>query len=134
MEKEIKKYRDKSKYDYSCSEAILHAANDYYNLNLSEESFHMMAPFSGGMFEKEVCGIVTGCVSVLGILFTKNVAHTSDTLREAVIEFKKEFKNNFQKLDCASLLDSYRDEIVGCDNMIIHGGSILKQIVEKYNK
>ena len=37
-------------YNYNCSETLIHAANEYYGLNLDEESMKMMSGFGGGMF------------------------------------------------------------------------------------
>lgn len=128
----IRKYRDKSNYDLSCSESIIYAANEYYELNLPKEALYMMAPFSGGLFEKELCGIITGCVAVLGILFTNGVAHKSEILEKAVIEFKSAFKEKYGTSSCNTLYEDYRDEIVGCDNLIYDGVILLQEIVTKY--
>ena len=87
MEQQIRKFRDKNKYDLSCSETMIYAANEKYNLGLTESHFHMMAPFSGGMYEGQTCGILTGAIAVLGILFTDHVSHNSPLLNDEVIEF-----------------------------------------------
>lgn len=133
MEQYIKKYRTE-KYDYSCSETILRAANDCYNLHLEESHFRMMAPFSGGLFEKELCGIVSASISVLGILFTNHVAHDSILLQEAVIEYKKRFKEQFSSMDCSLLMDRHRHPETGCTDLIIEGGSLLHEIVTLYQE
>lgn len=134
MKKTILKYRDKAKYDFSCSETILHAANEYYHLNLSDDAFKMMAPFSGGMLEGEVCGILTGAIAVLGILFTEEVAHTSSTLRSAVLEYKQLFKERFGSQTCLTLVQTKRDHISGCTDFVVEGAMLLEEVISRYGK
>ena len=134
MKEIILKYRDKNIYDFSCSETILKAATDYYNLNLDDSSFKMMAPFSGGMYEGEVCGILTGAIAVLGILFTEGVSHTSQVLREAVIDYKSEFKKRFSSKECSILIQTKRDEFNGCSDFIVEGAELLVEVVKKYGE
>lgn len=131
MKNTTRKYRNKEKYDLSCSEAIIYAANDKYDLGLTEREFNMLAPFSGGMMEGETCGIVTASISVLGILLTDGVSHNSPLLKEAVIEYKTKFREKYKTTNCLSLIETERDE-TGCDTLIIEASELLDEVIEKY--
>lgn len=133
MRKTIMKYQDRRNYDYSCSETILRSSNEYYGLGLNENSFKMMAPFSGGMFEGDLCGIMSAAVSVLGILYTDGVAHTSPILVEVVTTYKHRFKGLFGSMECNELVETKRDPVSGCGNLIIDGGILLVEIVEEFD-
>lgn len=130
----ILKYKDTSKYDYSCSETILRSSNDYFGLELDEKAFKMMAPFSGGMFERDLCGIMSAAVSVLGIIYTTGVAHTSPVLVEAVTLYKKRFKEILGSMNCGVLVETKRDPLVGCNNIIVEGGMLLADVVNIIDK
>ncbi len=132
MKELIEKYRDINQYDLSCSEAIIYAANDKYNLNLSSDALKMMAPFSGGMYEKDTCGIITGSLSVLGIMLTDKNSHNSPILQEAVLEYKNQFRKTFEQTDCDYLYGIHRNEFTGCNPLIINGGIILETVINKY--
>jgi len=134
MEKLIAKYRDEALYDLSCSEAIIYAANEKYDLGLTESHFKMMAPFSGGMYEGEICGVVTGAIAVLGIIYTDKVSHNSPVLKEIVIEYKTRFKELLGSRICDTLMETQRDEINGCNSIIVQGGMLLQEIIVKYDK
>lgn len=134
MEKLLVKYRDKSKYDLSCSETIIYAANEKYNLGLTESHFHMMAPFSGGMYERETCGILTGAIAVLGVLYTDSVSHNSPLLQEIVLDYKTRFNKRFGCKICDTLIENHRDEIDGCDDLIIQGGKLLEEVIQEYGQ
>lgn len=133
MKEIVLKYRDKTHYDYSCSETMIVAANEYYQLNLSEDTFKMMSPFSGGMLEGETCGVLTGAIAVLGILFTEGVAHTSDKLYNAVIDYKTQFNRRFSSKECV-VLKELKPQQEGCTNLVVQGALLLDEIVKKYGK
>lgn len=133
MKKIISKYKGPV-YDYSCSEAILHAANEKYNLYLDENCFKMVAPFSGGLLTEDICGILTASITVLGLIFTNKVAHQSPLLKEATVEYIKMFKEELNSTNCFTLKSMYRDDFVGCKSIIIQGAEILEKVIEKYEK
>lgn len=121
-------------FDYSCSEAILHAADEFYDLRLDENCFKMVAPFSGGFLTEDVCGILTASLTVLGIIYTDGVAHKSDILALATKEYITRFKNELKSTNCFNLKEMFRDDVSGCLGIIIKGGTILEEIIEKYGK
>ena len=47
LEENVKKYYQSG---YNCSETLLHACNETYQLDISEEDMKIMAGFGGGMF------------------------------------------------------------------------------------
>ncbi|QVK20101.1 C_GCAxxG_C_C family protein [Mycoplasmatota bacterium] len=119
-------------YDLSCSEMILHAANEKWNLKLNDSNFKMVAPFSGGFYTEDVCGIVTACLCVLGILFTDGVAHQSSVMKDSVSEFIALFNERLSTINCKVLKKSYRDEQFGCRDIIVEGGVILEEVVNNH--
>ena len=132
MQKELRKYWNKENYNLSCSETMIYAANEFYNLLLDEKAFKMMSGFSGGMFEGETCGVVTGGIAVISILLTKENKANSPELKDAIVEFKQRFKNELKSQDCLPLKDLYADEITGCGSLIYAGGKILEEVIAKY--
>lgn len=129
MREILEKYSDTNYYDLSCSEKIIRSANEFYKLGLTDNAFKMMAPFSGGMYEGEACGIMTASISVLGILYTDGVSHTSPVLREAVVLFKQKFRSVFGSTMCDTIVATKRDEVTGCTNLIIEGGILLEATI-----
>jgi C_GCAxxG_C_C family probable redox protein len=124
----VKKYYGE-KYDLNCSETILYAANEEYDLNLSKETFKTMAAFGGGMAIEATCGVITGAICVLGILFTKERAHESDYVKTLTQEFIEKFKEQCKVLNCDELKASYRNDEIRCLNIVEKGAVILDNIV-----
>lgn len=127
----MKKYRDKSRYDLSCSETMIYTANEAYNLNLDKKTLKALAPFSGGMWTENACGTLTGALAILGILFTDGTAHNSEHLKELVIEFQEKFNEKLKDKQCSILKPMYRTEDQGCNYIIYTAGELLDEIVKR---
>lgn len=127
----IIKYKS-GNYDLSCSEAILYASNDRYNLGLDKTHFHMMAPYSGGMYTEDTCGIVTASLAVIGILFTNDVAHKTDNLKEITQRLIERINSELSSINCFDLKEKHRSETTGCTGIIIRGAQILEEVISEY--
>lgn len=133
MKNLVSKYRNKDLFGFNCSETMVYAANEHYNLGLSKNGLKMAAGFGGGIFEKHLCGIVSGAICVLGIMFKGKTLNDENLLEITVNEFKSEFRSKYDKLECNYLLDNYYSEEKGCNDMIVHAAEMLTTIIDKYN-
>lgn len=126
----VKKYYGK-RYDLNCAETILYAANEAYDLNLQKETFKAMAAFGGGMAIESTCGVITGAIAVLGIVFTKERAHESDRVKILTQEFIEKFKKECNSINCDELKILHRNEEIKCLNIIEKGAIILEEIINR---
>ena len=126
----INKYYTKE-YDFNCSEVMMYAASDEYNMNLKSETFKTMASFGGGMGIESVCGAISGSLAVIGILFTKQRAHEGDTVKKLCQEFFEKFEERLGTNNCTELKVKYRKEDIGCKVMIEAAAEILDEIVTR---
>lgn len=130
----VKKYREE-KYDLNCAESIMYAANEEYDLNLSKETLKVMSGFGGGMGIGDVCGVITGAVGVIGVMFTEVSGHKSPRINEMSQEFISNFKSKLGYSKCDDLKKEYTN-VKRCTLMIETGIEILEEIIlkEKQNK
>lgn len=126
----VKKFYSEE-YDLNCSETMLYAANEEYNLNLTKETFKIMAAFGGGMAVGSTCGVITGAISVFGLLFTEDRAHESDRVKLLTAEFIENFINECSTENCLKLKEKYRDEDTRCFKIIEKGAIILDTIIKR---
>lgn len=117
-------------YDLNCAECIMYAANEEYNLNLSEETLKVMAGFGGGMATGDVCGVITGSIGVIGAMFTEVSGHKSPIVREMTKEFINNFGEKLGYTKCIDLKKEYKD-VKKCTLMIETGAEILEKIILK---
>ncbi|BCZ44320.1 hypothetical protein psyc5s11_03870 [Clostridium gelidum] len=117
-------------YDLNCAECIMYAANEEYNLNLSERTLKVMAGFGGGMATGDVCGVVTGSIGVIGIMFTEVSGHKSPIVKEMTREFIERFKEKLGYIKCIDLKKEYIN-VKRCTLMIEISAEILEDIILK---
>lgn len=123
------KYRGKE-YDLNCAECIMYAANEEYNLELSDKTLKVMAGFGGGMAIGDACGVIIGSVGVIGVMFTEVSGHKSPIVRELTREFISKFKDKMGYIKCSELKSEYKD-VKKCTLMIETGAEILENIIIK---
>ncbi|MGH4126268.1 MAG: C-GCAxxG-C-C family (seleno)protein [Clostridium sp.] len=124
----INKYYTKE-CDLSCSEVMIYAASDEYNMNLKSETFKVMSSFGGGMGIESVCGAITGSLAVIGILFTKERAHEGERVKKLCQEFFQKFEAKLGTDNCGALKAKYKKQDIGCRVMIETATEILDEIV-----
>lgn len=126
----IKKYYLEG--NYNCSETMIHAANEYYGLNLDLESMKMFSGFGTGMFVGSACGALIGSVAVLSKLVTQTKAHDQlDTLRPSIQKCVRNFKENLGALDCKDIQPVHRTKEYRCLNTCLLAGQALEQTIKE---
>jgi C_GCAxxG_C_C family probable redox protein len=95
------------KEGFSCSQAVLSAFSDLFNLDL-KTSLRISQPFGGGVAHRgETCGAVSGAFMVIGLRFGRTVAEdiqARERTYEAVREFIKRFERSQGSIICRELL------------------------------
>ncbi|QWB99543.1 C-GCAxxG-C-C family protein [Mycoplasmatota bacterium] len=124
-------FRKKHKH-LNCSETMLYYGNEYYQLNLNQHALKSMSGFGGGMFEEDLCGVVSGGISVISMVLTNKTAYESDQLSLAVITYKKRIKDAFHSITCSPIKAKFRDEELGCDNVIIKALKIMVDTIDSF--
>lgn len=93
---------------YNCSEAILVAANDYYQLGLPDDMYKLVSGFGAGMFSGEVCGALSSSVAVVSKLLIETKAREQmDELKPRVRLVVKNFEEHLKGKSCKQLRPLY---------------------------
>ena len=114
--------------DKGCAEAILLAANEVYDLGLTEGETSLFAGFRTGMGCGSTCGSLTGAIGVL----SRKYSGRSD-LKELCAGFVEAFQ---QKLacgatDCATLAARYKTETSRCRAAVELTAEALEAFIDK---
>ena len=132
IESENKYGIDKNLYHYNCAEVLLNACNDYYKLNVSEEMLKAVIPFGGGMCSESTCGILTGSLMALGLIFAENKPTNNDKVKSVTKEWLNIFENKFGNINCKELKENHRHPEFGCKTIILEASELLEQVISKY--
>ncbi|MBQ9032454.1 MAG: C-GCAxxG-C-C family protein [Parasporobacterium sp.] len=78
--------------NYNCAEALLHAANEYYQLGLGEREMKLVSGYGAGIQTESVCGALLAAVSVLSLKYVETKAHESEEIKPLTQELIRRFE------------------------------------------
>ena len=112
----------------SCSESILMAANDVYNLNLTDSEIQLFEGFRGGMGCGAACGCLTGAMGAL----SRKYAGREDlkTICGNFVPFFNE-KLDSGSIDCSVLEPKYKNDTVRCGITVGLAADALAEYIAK---
>ncbi len=119
---------------YNCSETILHAGNDYYQLGLHEEDMKMLAGFGSGMYSGSTCGALVASAAVISKIVVKTKAHDHlDVLRPVISTLYRNFRETLGGTDCAHVRPEYHTKETRCLNTCLAAAEVLERTVNEAN-
>ena len=92
--------------DLTCAEAMFLACNEYYHLNLSEETRKMFSVMGLGMqTEQSCCGAFTVAVGIIGLMTAKEGHTDIDNMKgyQLISELTVFMLSQYETLQCAGL-------------------------------
>lgn len=111
---------------YNCAEAMLNAANDYYSLGLDEKALRAIAPFGGGFFMENSCGLVTGGLATIGVMFaSEDHPYANPKLIETTKHWVTAFEDKFGTCGCKELKEGRE----GCKELASDAAALFETVV-----
>jgi|GEM_PF-414219 len=110
----------------NCCEYMLMGANAYFDLNLSPQLMKIGRGFGGGMKVESSCGAITGGVMVLSLLY-----EAREDFDDLVGCFIRDFRSRYKTIECGPLKDQYRDEVTGCQEVILMAADVLDTLIRR---
>jgi len=112
----------------SCAEGILWAANDLYDLKLTEGEVQLFAGFRTGMGCGSTCGGLTGAIGVLSRMYGSREDFNA-LCGEFVSAFEAKLACN--TIDCAPLAAKYKNELTRCTAAVELSADALEAFIDK---
>jgi C_GCAxxG_C_C family probable redox protein len=120
-----------------CSEAILRAFNEVYQLDYPENLYKISTAFGAGLGEAKCsCGSVTGGVMVLSIIAGRNINYESERLAFTIAnELHDRFKQKHKALCCRVLTKNVQwgsaEHKILCEKYVVDAAQITDDIIKK---
>lgn len=135
----VKEYIDSEKtygeertlHHYNCAETLLNSCNDYYKLGLDPKAKKMAVPFGGGLYKEKTCGVLTGGLMAIGVLFAEDKPTDQATMKAVTREFVERFEQFFGSTDCAAIKESHRHPQGKCAPVMMAGAALLEEILKE---
>ena len=119
-----------------CSEALLRAFNEIYDLGLPDNGYKMATGFGSGMAETGcACGAVTSCVMVLGLVAGRthsgeSEAEVFDAVKVLHAEFKAAYKSACCRVLTKQLEWGSKAHVAQCENIVKTAATITERLIE----
>ena len=122
------------KMGYNCAEATVRAGNDYYNLGLSEHDMRMMAGFGGGLFVKDICGVLSGAIAAISCRYVETKAHDNQEEIKAVVQkMVARFEELMGSRKCEIVKEKYYTKEEKCCPTVVRGAEVFEQVVNEWD-
>lgn len=122
------------KMGYNCSESTVRAGNEYYNLGLSEHDMRMMAGFGGGLFVKDLCGVLTGAVAAISCRYVATKAHDNqDEIKLVVQKMVARFEELMSSRHCGVVKDKFYTKEEKCCPTVARGAEVMEQVIAEWD-
>lgn len=119
--------------NYNCAEALLHGANDYYNLGLGEHDMKLAAGFGAGMQTGNICGTVLSAIGILSMKYVEAKAHESTDIKPVTQLFLRRFREGLNgSLLCKDLKAAYFRPDTRCIDTVLTACDVLEQVLAEY--
>ncbi len=118
--------------NYNCAEAILRAANEYYDLGLHDRDMISFGGFGAGIQSGNTCGAVLAGVGVLSMKYVEQKAHESKDIKPVTMMLIREFNKQYGSVLCKDIKpQSFKPEY-RCKNTIEVACDIIEKVIEEY--
>ena len=129
LQKLVKKYYLS---DFNCAETLLHACNDYYQLDMKEEDIKVMAGFGGGMFVGSTCGALVGSIASISKKVIEVRAHQqTETFRPLIQKCVRNFKEDLGAIDCAHVKPVHHTKETKCLNTCLLAAKAIEKTLNE---
>lgn len=118
-----------------CSEAVLRAFNEVYNLGYAEDQYKISTGFGSGLSESGCCcGAVTGCVMVLGLVAGRTKNYESERIVfTATRELHDRFRAKHKALCCRVLTRNVKwnsaEHKIQCEKYVLEATKITDELL-----
>ncbi|MBR2787730.1 MAG: C-GCAxxG-C-C family protein [Erysipelotrichaceae bacterium] len=116
--------------NYNCSECLIHAANEYYGLNIDAEDMKMFGGFGSGMYSGIVCGTLIANTAILSKMVIENKAREESRKILPVINgMVRDFEDKLKGNSCRELRPMYYTKEESCLKTVLLAAEVLEKAV-----
>lgn len=119
--------------NYNCAEAIIHGANEYYDLGLHEKDMIMAAGFGAGMQTGNTCGTLLSAISILSLRYVEAKAHESKDIHDVTLMLTRKMKERMGSTLCCEIKPKFFNPEIRCKNTVDLACDTLEEVIAEYD-
>ncbi len=114
----------------NCAEALLRAADEEYEMKLTDETLRSVGGFGGGFGCGMTCGALCGAMAALSVKLVEGKAHETPDFRQISGDFARLFCREAGGSQCDSLKPVYFQEEGRCVGLVEKTADLLEGYME----
>lgn len=118
---------------FNCSESIIRAGNDVYDLGLHDKDMMMTAAFGGGFQIGDVCGALCGAACVVSSRYVSTKAHDSEDLRPLTQKLVIAFQKRLGSRLCTQVKPVFHTPELKCEPTVSTCAEVLETVLEEWD-
>lgn len=119
----------------NCSEAVVKAANEVYQLGLDDKAMKLVSGFGGGCGCGDLCGAIAGALSILSYLSVgEGGAHATEGFGPLCGDLVKACKEKLGGTDCADIKPKMVAPEVRCVRTVEVAAETLDAYLKEHGK
>lgn len=117
---------------YNCAESIIRAANEEYDLGITESDYALVSGFGSGFVYGHLCGAAASAVSVLSKMFVNGKLAESPDAKKKVMAFMRDFDETLGGTMCKEIRAKHQNvnKGKGCTEVVRMAAECLVRQIE----
>jgi C_GCAxxG_C_C family probable redox protein len=121
-------------YHYNCAETLINSCNDEYCLGLDEKALKMMVPFGGGFYCEKACGVLTGALAAIGVMYAEDKPTENVNAKTLAQKWVEAFEKEFGSTECAQVKRDHKHETKKCAPVMIRGAELFEKVLKEFKE
>ncbi len=119
----------------NCSEAVVKAANEAYNLGLDDKAMKLMSGFGAGCGCGDLCGAIAGALSIVSLLSVgDDGAHATEGFGPMCGGLMEKVKAQLESTDCKDIKPKMVQPEVRCVRTVEVAAEVLEAYLKEHGK
>ncbi len=118
--------------NYNCAETVLRAANEYYDLGLTENEMLLVGVYGAGIQTGNTCGAVLSAAAVLSKKYVEAKAHESKDIKPVTMLLMRKFKQKYASTLCKEIKPQSFNPEYRCLKTVEAACDILEETINEY--
>ncbi len=118
--------------NYNCAETLLRAANDYYDLGLTDNEMLLVGVYGAGIQTGNTCGAVLSAAAVLSKKYVEAKAHESGDIKPVTTILMRKFKQKYGSTLCKDIKPQSFAPEYRCQKTVEAACDILEETMNAY--
>ena len=117
---------------FNCSEAIIRAANDYYDLKIADDDLLLFGGYGSGMYSGMTCGCLDAGAAIISKMYVReNARKEINRIRPLIQNLVRNYNEHLGGTTCMVLKPKYYTKERFCLRTVILSAEVIEKTINE---